>query len=131
MPDNPVIERLLKGIKYAESRGEWNPSRAIGDKKLEDKAYGAYQMRDPAFQDVKKFRPEVAKGIESLEQILGNEPLQKAFAAAYLDILINRYGLDEADAVLAYKGGLKDVRAGIITPKTREYGMTALKGMQR
>lgn len=126
MPDNPVIEHLLKGIKYAESRGKLIPSMAVGDN---DTAYGAYQMHDIALKDIQRLRPDgIAKGIKSMKDILGNEPLQKALAREYLDLLITHYKLQEPDAVMAYNLGPGRVKAGKIN---REYLATVLKGMQR
>lgn len=125
MPDD--IESILNGIKYAESRGQKDPSRAMGDNGMKHPAFGAYQMRGPAFEDVKRLRPDAAKGIESLEQILGNEPLQRQLAAAYMEILMQDYGLSDTHrAIMAYNGGVGNVKKGNITPAMKDYLNTVL-----
>lgn len=143
MPNTLDLESLLDAIKYAESRGSRDPDDEIGDRKKwgipiiddirsffkwdadpESSAYGAYQMRAPAFKDVMAKRPKALMGlkIDSVDDILGNEELQRSLAGAYLDILMHDYGMGTRDrTAAAYNTGAGFIKKHGITGKARSY----------
>ena len=127
MPDLDLsaLQERLDAIQYAESRGERDPYKAIGDKGMKYPAYGAYQMREPAFQDVRRLRPKTLANypnVDSADDIIGNKDLQRALTAAYLNILMNDYKLGNLDsATAAYNWGVGNVRKHGITGKGKAY----------
>ena len=118
MPDDSLItEQLLRALARKESGN--NPA-ALGDRGLAQPAYGRFQMRRPAYQDVVQRRSEFA-GIP-FEKVQRDAELQETFARAYLSVLANEYGLSELDDLLAgYNAGPTAVRRGKIPSQTLRY----------
>ncbi len=81
----PTTDRLIAALIEVESRGN---DRAIGDKHMNDKAYGCLQIRKPCVDDVNqrlgtKYRPE---------DVLGNRSLSVQVCRTYLE----RYATSKA-----------------------------------
>lgn len=105
-----ITDPLLDAIAKWEGRGRIDP-HAIGDRKLANKAYGAWQMRLPALQDVQAAYPEYRDVI--LPDTLGNLALQRALAKAYLQLLQDRYGMKGFDQTVgAYNAGSGNIKKG-------------------
>ena len=112
-----ITEELLNAIAHVES--ENNPS-AIGDRGMRYPAYGAFQMRRPAYLDVIRLRPGLKQ--TPFEALQGNADLQRQFARTYLEILASDYGLSDLDRLLAgYNAGPTAVRQGRIPVSTHSY----------
>lgn len=119
MSDLSDMQALLDAIAITESRN--NPN-AMGDLGLKNPAYGAYQMREPAFQDVRRLRPNVAPNVKYLKDIMGQPGVQRELAAAYLDVLLRDYGLGTMDrAVGAYNAGVGTVKKKGLTGNAQKY----------
>ena len=117
MANDLISEALLDAIAQQESR---NNPHAIGDKALENKAYGAYQMRLPALQDVQQRRKQYTT--TKLEDILGDAKTQRELARLYLDVLMNDYGLTTFERlVTGYNAGPTAVRRGKVPAKSIQY----------
>lgn len=117
MPNDLISEALLDAIAQQESRN--NPN-AIGDTALENKAYGAFQMRLPALQDVQRRRKQYTT--TKLEDILGDAKTQRELARLYLDVLMNDYGLTTLERlVTGYNAGPTAVRRGKVPARSIQY----------
>lgn len=107
---NLVTDELLGALAQVESG---NDSFAVGDHGLANPAYGAYQMRLPAYQDVVQAYPQFSD--IPLERILGNLPRQRELADAYLSLLNTRYGMTTLEQLIgAYNAGPGNIRRGRI-----------------
>lgn len=128
MPSHFITDELLDALAQRESR---NDPYAVGDKELKHPAYGAYQMRQPAFLDVQSFRPEATEGITDLSAILGQPDQQRTLARAYLEMLNQRYGFKTIEDVLAgYNAGPTAVRKKKVPTATQAYVAEILKMME-
>ena len=117
--DVEITDQLLNALAMVESQ---NNPQAVGDRGLRYPAYGAYQMRQPAFEDVRRLRPQDASGIEQLSSILGQPDRQRQLARAYLGILDQNYGLDSLEDILAaYNAGIGTVRKKRVPSATHDY----------
>ena len=126
MPNDLISEELLDAIAMVESH---NNPRAVGDKALKQKAYGAYQMRQPAFDDVRQRHKQYAN--TRLEDILGDAKTQRELARLYLNVLANDYGLSTFEkAVMGYNAGPTAIQRGEVTPKALRY-LGKVKGQMR
>ena len=129
MPRDLVTDDLLTALANVESQ---NNPHAIGDRGLRYPAYGAYQMRQPAFADVQRLRPQDTQGITDLASILGQPDRQRQLARAYLSILQQNYGLQRLEDVLAaYNAGPTAVRKKRIPPSTQAYVHRVLQLLQQ
>ena len=127
MPDDSLItEQLLQALAMKESSGG---KRLLGDTNLTNKAYGMYQIRKPAYDDVVQRRKEYI-GIP-FEDVQRDQALNETFAKAYLSVLSNEYGLDSLEEMLAgFKAGPTTTRRGIMTPATLQY-IEDIKGLMQ
>ena len=118
MPEPLVIDdRLLDALAQKESG---NDPTAIGDEGLRYPAYGAFQMRRPAYLDVTRAHPELAD--QTLEESLQDATRQRTLAQAYLELLRDHYGLDTLDELLqGYNAGPTAVRRGNVPESSRAY----------
>ena len=124
--DSLITEELLQALALKESSGGKN---LLGDINLTNKAYGTYQIRKPAYDDVVQRRPEYAEF--PLEQVQTDQELNETFAKAYLSVLSNEYGLDSLEEMLAgFKAGPTTTRKGIMAPATLQY-IKDIKGLMR
>lgn len=106
------MEALLNAIAQVESG---NNPQAIGDQDLKYPAYGAYQMRYPAYQDVVRLNPLLRE--TPFEALQGDAELQRTFAEAYLVALRDNYGLQTQDEIVAgYNAGPSVRKTGIRNP---------------
>lgn len=105
-----VTEQLLDAIAQTESGN--NPA-ARGDQHLSNQAYGAFQMRLPAYQDVQRLYPSEFGAIP-FANIQQDAALQRKAARRYLEGLEAHYGITDLDRLIAgYNAGPR-VRQGTI-----------------
>lgn len=113
MPNPLVTEELLDAIAQVESG---NNPKARGDLGLRHPAMGAFQMRQPAYQDVQRFYPQEF-GQVPFERAMAQPTLQRQAARRYLEALQQRYGLKGLEAVIAgYNAGPSVRTKGIRNP---------------
>ena len=79
-----IDDDLLDAVALWEGRGKIRHD-AVGDTNLENKAYGAWQIRKPAFQDVQDWYPEY-RG-ESFDRIAKDREFSRLMAQKYLEVL--------------------------------------------
>lgn len=115
-------EIFFKTLAEIESKN--NPS-AIGDKHLRNHAYGLYQMRKPAIQDVNKFYK-----CNYTEKDCLNPKIAKIMAAKYLVLLKNNYERNNPTKKVTpyvlsrlWNGGYN----GMDKSSTKEYGLRFVK----
>ena len=108
-----ITDPLLDALAMQESQ---NDPEAVGDKGLRYPAYGAYQMRQPAFRDVQRLRPQtLPEDVTTASQLLGQPDLQRSVARAYLDILEQEYQMRTLEQLLgAYNAGVGRVKKGYL-----------------
>lgn len=117
-------EALLDAIAQTESG---NNPQAIGDRGLKNPAYGAYQMRRPAYDDVMRTRPDLRQ--ISFEQMQRDAQAQRQLAEGYLRMLNGTYGLQDVDAILSgYNAGPGAARKGVRVPAYINKVRSQMKG---
>ncbi len=79
----PSRERLIKALIAVESNGN---DRAIGDRHMKDKAYGALQVRKPCVDDVNRRFGTQYKA----QDCLGNRELSVSVCQKYLEMYATR-----------------------------------------
>jgi len=99
-----IDPEIIKAIMLVESEGN---IKAVGDGHKQHKAYGLFQLRQPAVNEVNR-----KYGMSrTMTEIRESEELQIAYAALYLQYLIDT--LDSEDAgITAYNVGLTGYRKG-------------------
>ena len=84
-----VTPQLLKAVMVVESNGR----NVIGDKHLENKAYGYFQIRQPAVDDVNKiFGINI---VSEASELLEDVDAQIIYVTLYLHYLINHFQNEE------------------------------------
>jgi len=106
-----VTDALLDAIARKESNN--NPA-AVGDTHLANQAYGAFQVRLPAFQDVQRVFPDQF-GQVTFEQMQRDPALNRAVAKAYLLAGEQAYGITELPRLISFYNRGPKARSGPIT----------------
>lgn len=102
-----VTDNLLDAIAMAESSGG---KHVLGDTALANPAYGTFQIRLPAYQDVQRLYPQEF-GQVPFEQVQQDQHLNRRVAQRYLQALEQTYGLSDFDQmVAAYNAGPTAIR---------------------
>jgi soluble lytic murein transglycosylase-like protein len=110
-----TVDSIVKGIGRVETEGSVAPVNAVGDLKLKNRAYGIYQLRQPAVDDVN--RVFGFQGINKANELLGDAEKQKLYATLYVKIL--RQVFDTWEEVIdAYNQGIGNVQRGRPNPNT-------------
>ena len=105
-----VTDELLDAIAQVESGG--NP-KAIGDTNLPDAAYGAFQVRMPAFKDVQRVFPQEFANTP-FERVQADPALNRLVARRYLEAGEQAYGITDLERLVAYYNAGPRVRRGEI-----------------
>lgn len=105
-----VTEELLDAISQVESG---NDPKAIGDTGLRNKAFGAFQIRLPAFKDVQRLFPQEFGEI-TFEQIKRDPTLNRLTAKRYLEALESHYGITDVDRLISGFNAGPSARRGAI-----------------
>lgn len=124
-----VTEQLLDGIRWAESRGERHPTKAVGDTKNTHHAHGAYQMTKPAYQDVQRMFPKEFGSIPFDQLLQSDEAFQRRAARRYLEGGEQFYGITDFNKLISFYNRGPKARYGRVT--NREYVNTVLKHLGR
>ena len=117
-------EAYLDGIKYAESRGSRDPSKAVGD---QGQSRGAYQMKKILYADLQRTNKRWNK--TTYEQMLSNPELQRSAAHDGLKMLKYHKGYQFTGAKLksAYNTGPTAANKGVLNKKYVDTVNTGIK----
>lgn len=110
-----VTEQLLDAIKYAESRGQRQPTKAVGDTQNTYPAHGAYQMTKPAYQDVQRLFPKEFGSIPFERLLESDEPFQRQAARRYLEAGQSNYGITDFNRLISFYNRGPKARTGAIS----------------
>ena len=110
-----VTDRLLDAIQYAESRGQRQPTQAVGDQQNRHPAHGAYQMTKPAYQDVQRMFPEEFGSIPFETLLQSDLAFQRRAARRYLEGGESHYGITDLNRLISFYNKGPRARAGAIT----------------
>lgn len=103
-----VTEELLDAISQVESGG--NP-HARGDLSLSNAAYGAFQVRLPAYRDVQRVFPSEFSRVP-FERVQAEPSLNRLVARRYLEAGEHTYGITELPRLIAFCNAGPTVRRG-------------------
>lgn len=113
----------VPGVQYAESRGQKDPFKAVGD---QGKSLGAFQIQPIMYKDIQQTYPSVW-GKVSYQQMLASPTLQTAVAHDGLKMLHERYGLSGDAMLSAWNTGPTAARKGVFN---QVYVATVKQGMK-
>ena len=94
----------------AESDGN---ASALGDTSLINPAYGAFQVRLPAFRDVQRIFPQEF-GQTAFESVQANPEMNRLVARRYLEAGEQAYGIRDLDRLISFYNAGPRARKGAL-----------------
>ena len=117
---------VIVAIGKVETRGHKDPVNSIGDRSFFNKAYGTYQMRNPAVKDVNRYYG--FQGANRAKDLLGDKELQDKYARLYIKMLKVQLNTWER-AIDAYNQGASNVLKGRQNPN-KNYVSDVMNGLR-